>query len=334
MLKYADRPQQSEYRVRSHSGDWIWIESRANVAERDAQGRALRVLGTNIDITLRKQTELALRERDAMLRENAAEIQKLNTDLEKRVEQRTQALAALNRELESFSYSVSHDLRAPLRSIDGFSQILLQEYAGTLDDTARGYLERVRAGSQRMAGLIDDLLELARVTRRDLQVRTCDLTALAREIAQELQQAEPGRQARIIVADGMRVTADPGLLRIVMDNLLRNAWKFTGTKAETVIEVGHVAADGEPVYFVRDNGVGFDMAYVNKLFGAFQRLHSDDEFQGTGIGLALVQRVIRRHGGQVRGEGIPDRGATFYFMLPEYGMVLPGPVAQTATATT
>ena len=271
---------------------------------------------------------------EQLLRENAIEIRRLNADLEKRVEQRTQALAALNRELESFSYSVSHDLRAPLRSIDGFSQILLQEYAGSLDDTARGYLERVRAGSQRMARLIDDLLELARVTRRDLQVRTCDLTALAREIAQELRQAEPGRRARFVVADGMRVSADPGLLRIVMDNLLRNAWKFTGTKAETVIEVGHAAADGEPTYFVRDNGVGFDMAYVNKLFGAFQRLHSDAEFQGTGIGLALVQRVIRRHGGQVRGEGIPDRGATFYFMLPEYGVVLPGPVAQPVTATT
>ncbi len=330
LLKKVDRFHHSEYRVRAHSGGWVWIESRASVIERDAKGRALRVLGINIDITQRKEAEIALRERDAMLRDNATEIRTLNIDLERRVEQRTRALAAVNRELESFSYSVSHDLRAPLRSIDGFSQILLHEYSGALDDTARGYLTRVRAGSQRMARLIDDLLVLASVTRRKLQIRTCDVTALAREIAHELQRAEPGRQARISVADGLLVTADPGLLRIVLDNLLRNAWKFTSTKPEAVIEVGQLKIDGESTYFVKDNGVGFDMTYVNKLFGAFQRLHSDAEFQGTGIGLALVQRVIRRHGGHVRGEGVPDRGATFYFMLPEQSVTESEPVAKIA----
>lgn len=245
-----------------------------------------------------------------------AEVRHLNAELEQRVEQRTRALAAANRELESFSYSVSHDLRAPLRTIDGFSQILLDEYASKLDATGRSYLDRVRAGSQRMAKLIDDLLELARITRRDPQIRSCDLTALTLDIAAELSTADPGRNVGIKVAPGMVVAADAGLLRIALDNLLRNAWKFTSTRPDAVVEVGCVeAADGR-TYFIRDNGVGFDMTYVNKLFGAFQRLHSESEFQGTGIGLALVQRVIRRHGGQVWAEAEPGLGATFYFTLP------------------
>jgi PAS domain S-box-containing protein len=245
-----------------------------------------------------------------------AEVRHLNAELERRVEQRTRALAAANRELESFSYSVSHDLRAPLRTIDGFSQILLDEYATKLDETGRGYLERVRAGSQRMAKLIDDLLELARVTRRDLQIRDCDLSALALDIARDLAHADPARRVKVDVAKGMIVAADSGLLRIALDNLLRNAWKFTGLRQDAVIEVGCAEGGAGVTYFVRDNGVGFDMAYANKLFGAFQRLHSESEFQGTGIGLALVQRVIRRHGGNVWAEAEPGMGATFYFTLP------------------
>lgn len=245
-----------------------------------------------------------------------AEVRQLNAELEQRVEQRTRALAAANRELESFSYSVSHDLRAPLRTVDGFSQILLDEYAAKLDETGRGYLERVRSGSRRMAELIDDLLELARVTRRDLQVRDCDLSTLARDILTDLSQADPARKVRIEIAEGMMVSADGGLLRIALENLLRNAWKFTGRRQDAVIEVGFSGETGKGAYFVRDNGVGFDMAYANKLFGAFQRLHSESEFEGTGIGLALVQRVIRRHGGSVWAEAAPGSGACFYFTLP------------------
>jgi len=245
-----------------------------------------------------------------------AEVRYLNAELEQRVEQRTRALAAANRELESFSYSVSHDLRAPLRTIDGFSQILIDEYSAVLDESGRGYLERVRAGSQRMAKLIDDLLELARVTRRDLQIRQCDLSAMVRETVRELRSSAPERAVRVEVVDGMQVAADEGLLRIALDNLLRNAWKFTGLETEAVIEVGCAEGETGPTFFVRDNGVGFDMAYVDKLFGAFQRLHSETEFQGTGIGLALVQRVIRRHGGQVWAEAEPGHGATFYFSMP------------------
>lgn len=250
-------------------------------------------------------------------RKAEAEVRQLNAELEQRVVQRTQALAAANRELEAFSYSVSHDLRAPLRTIDGFSRILLENHAAMLDDTGRGHLERVRAASQRMTVLIDDLLELARVTRRELHIRNCDLTGLSREIAAELQAVEPGRRTKIRVAQGMTVAADAGLLRIAMDNLLRNAWKFTSRKSCAVIEVGCLAAADSRTYFVRDNGVGFDMAHAGKLFGAFQRLHNEAEFQGTGIGLALVQRVIRCHGGRIWAEAEPDRGATFFFSVPD-----------------
>ena len=227
-----------------------------------------------------------------------------------------QQLETVNKGLEAFSYSVSHDLRAPLRSLDGFSQALLEDYADKLDATGKDYLQRVRAAAQRMAELIDALLILSQVTRAEMRRERVDLTALARTIATELRQRDSGRQAEFIIPDGLVADGDPRLLRAALENLLSNAWKFTSQQPSARIELGAAPQPGEmPAYFVRDNGAGFDMAYANKLFGAFQRLHSQGEFKGTGIGLATVQRIIHRHGGRTWAEGTPNQGATFYFTL-------------------
>jgi light-regulated signal transduction histidine kinase (bacteriophytochrome) len=217
---------------------------------------------------------------------------------------------------------VSHDLRAPLRAIDGFANILVEDYAGKLDDTGRVHLQRIRAASQRMSQLIDDLLELARISRADINYETTDLSALVRDIAREMTEAEPERRADIVIADKQVAHVDPVLMRVVLDNLLRNAWKFTGKRDLAQIAFGTTrvpaaAGGSETAYFVRDNGAGFDMTYADKLFQPFSRLHAVSEFAGTGIGLATVQRVIHRHGGRIWAEGEVGRGATFYFTLPE-----------------
>jgi PAS domain S-box-containing protein len=238
-------------------------------------------------------------------------IRALNRDLEHRVAE----LNALNRELEAFSYSVSHDLRAPLRGIDGFSQALLEEYEDRLDAEGKDYLRRVRAASQRMGELIDDLLNLSRVTRREMRREAVDLSAVARTVGAQLQKAHPDRRVDLVVAPGLSAEGDPHLLRIVLENLLGNAWKFTGAREQARVEFRAVPHDGTTAYYVRDNGVGFDMAYAGKLFGAFQRLHTVTEFPGTGIGLATVQRIVHRHGGRAWAEGEVDKGATFYFTL-------------------
>lgn len=222
-------------------------------------------------------------------------------------------LAALNKELETFSYSVSHDLRAPLRAIDGFSQALEEDYANVLEDQAKQYLSRVRQATQRMDTLIDDMLELSRVARADVVRRSVDLSEMATEILQRL--AEDGRQVDVQVQAVQPVNADQRLMRIALENLLSNAWKFTRKRNEARIEFGQIEEDGQVVYFVRDNGAGFDMAYAQRLFGAFQRLHDAREYPGTGIGLATVQRVIAKHGGRIWAEAAPDQGATFYFVL-------------------
>ena len=242
-------------------------------------------------------------------------LEKARDELEERVIERTTQLEAANKELESFSYSVSHDLRAPLRSIDGFSQALLEDCGDKLDPQGRSDLQRVRAATQHMAQLIDDMLDLSRVSRGEIRRETVDLTSMVKNIAQELRTAEPDRKVDVAIADGIRAQGDARLLRVLVENLLRNAWKFTGKHPTAKIEFGIGQNDGKPVYFVRDDGAGFDMAYAGKLFGAFQRLHAMTEFNGTGVGLATVQRIVHRHGGEVWAEGKVDQGATFYFTL-------------------
>jgi PAS domain S-box-containing protein len=239
------------------------------------------------------------------------EIQDLNMVLQRRATE----LEVANRELEYFSYSVSHDLRAPLRTIDGFSQALLEDYREQLPPDAQNFLERVRNAAQRMAKLIDDLLELSRISRIPVERRAIDVSDIAQSIAEELQQAEPERRVEFAIQPQLKAQGDSHLLRIAMQNLMNNAWKFTSRIPNARIEVGQTNGAGPPAFFVRDNGAGFDMAYASKLFGAFQRLHAVTEFPGTGIGLATVQRIIHKHGGRVWAESVVDQGATFYFTL-------------------
>ena len=234
---------------------------------------------------------------------------------EEKVKQYAQALEEANRELESFSHSVAHDLRAPLRSIDGFSQAVMEDHGDQLGEEGNKNLSLVRESAQHMAELIDDLLALSRVTLSELSRETVDVSALARTTITRLQQGQPHRRVEVVIPEGLTAQADRRLLGVAFDNLFGNAWKFTSKQEEARIELGVTSKDGAPVYFVRDNGAGFDMAFASKLFGVFQRLHSTTEFEGTGIGLATVRRVISRHGGRVWAEGEVNRGATIYFTL-------------------
>ena len=282
--------------LNDHLGVYLWSIATPLY---DPEGNIVGVIESVRDITDHMQAE--------------EEIKSLNEDLERRVVERTAQLETANKELEAFSYSVSHDLRAPLRSIDGFSHALLEDYTDKLDDQGKDYLQRVRASTQRMADLIDDLLNLSRVTRVEMREEEVDLSALAKNTMQELKGTNPERKVKVIIAPKLIIKGDSQLLRIVLVNLLENAWKFTGKHERATIELGVENRDGESVYFVRDDGAGFDMAYADKLFTPFQRLHALDDFPGTGIGLATVQRIIRRHGGKVWAEGEIERGATFYF---------------------
>jgi PAS domain S-box-containing protein len=238
------------------------------------------------------------------LRRNRNDLARSNTEL-----------AAANKELEAFSYSISHDLRAPLRGIDGFSQALLEDYSDRLDDAGKQHLERVRFGAQRMAALIDDLLELSRITRAEIQRQPIDLSEIARSVTQELSRQAPTRHVVFVIAPGLQAEADARLMRTVLENLLGNAWKFTSRCPQARIEFGRTQANGISAFFVRDNGAGFDPAYASRLFEAFQRLHAAAEFPGTGVGLASVQRVIQRHGGRVWAKSAVNQGATFFFTL-------------------
>ena len=253
----------------------------------------------------------------AVAERKAAEDQfrKLNLELEQRVQQRTAQLEGTNKELEAFSYSVSHDLRAPLRTIRGFSEVLLEQYRPQLDARGQDYLRRTCEAGVQMDKLIEDLLKLSRVGRSEMQNAEINLSTIAQQIAADLAKTEPGRTVEFAIAPGVTAVGDERLLRLVIDNLLRNAWKFTRKQTEARIEFSRENGDNS-AYFVRDNGVGFDMAYAAKLFGVFQRLHSSAEFTGSGVGLAIVQRIVNRHGGKVWADAKVNAGATFYFTLP------------------
>jgi PAS domain S-box-containing protein len=269
-------------------------------------GRPAAILETNTDITGRKRAD--------------EELRRLSAELEQRVVERTIELESANNELESFAYSVSHDLRAPLRSMDGFSQVLVERYAEQFDAPGTRYLKHIRDASQEMGQLIDALLSLSRVTRSEMQRAPVDLSVLACSLEVQLRKTEPAREVTFEIADGLVTTGDAPLLRVMIDNLLGNAWKFSRPSSHARIEFGMTLERDIPIFFVRDNGAGFDMAYANKLFAPFQRLHTAGQFEGTGIGLATVQRIIRRHGGRIWAEGAVGEGSTFFFTLQPDGI--------------
>jgi signal transduction histidine kinase len=258
-----------------------------------------------------------IRESDSALREREEQLRSFNAELEQRVQERTHKLAEANKELEAFSYSVSHDLRAPLRAIDGFSRILVEDYADKLDDDGKRVLDVIRGNTQNMGRLIDDLLAFSRLSRKQMEASPVDMDGLASDVFQQLKSVIGDQPIEFNLAPLPDVEGDPALIRQVFVNLLSNAAKYSRPRAKTVIEVNGRRENGDCVYSVKDNGVGFDMTYAQKLFGVFQRLHSVEEFEGTGVGLAIVQRIVHRHGGRVWAEGKVDEGATFYFSLPK-----------------
>jgi len=304
----AEGEYEIEFRILPRDRPLGWLLARGCSCF-DIRGEPTRLIGVAFDITVRKASEY--------------EVLRLNLELERRVAERTAALEAINKELESFSYSVSHDLRAPLRSIRGFSEVLLDRYSSKLDDRGREFLKRACDSSNQMDLLIDDLLKLSRIGRAELHQQAVDLSALASSIAAELTASEPNRPVKFSIATGLHACGDERLLRIALENLLRNAWKFTSNQPKARIEFGQTAAP-QATFFVRDNGAGFDMAYAPRLFGVFQRLHSSSEFPGSGIGLATVQRILNRHGGRAWAESAVNQGATFYFSLPHNGAIKSG----------
>lgn len=298
-LQHANEHLELEISERQQAEDLL-RQARDNLEKR-VQERTSKLAAANADL-IREVSERKRAEDD---------IRKLNGQLV----QQTAQLTASNKELEAFSYSVSHDLRAPLRGIDGFSQAVLEDYADKLDDAGKSYLQRVRAASQRMSQLIDAMLNLARLTRAEIRSQTLDMSGMVNAILDDFQKMDPERQVECVVAKNLFATADPQLIRAVLENLLGNAWKFTRHREYARIEFGYEPYKGQPAYFVKDNGAGFDMTYAHKLFGAFQRLHAYTEYPGVGVGLATVHRIIQRHGGQIWADGSVGEGAIFHFTL-------------------
>ncbi|VAW77189.1 Sensory box histidine kinase [hydrothermal vent metagenome] len=298
-------PFYTECRFQRPDGTVSWLLVRAT-AEPGVQGSVIGYVGTITDISRQKKIEDELRIH--------------RSHLEELVSERTHAMEVANRELEAFAYSVSHDLRAPLRAIDGFSHALEEDCADTIGDLGRDHLRRVRAASQRMGRLIDDILQLSRMARGDMQWADVDMSKLACTVIDRLREAEPERDVDVRVMPGIQTRGDKALLGVLLDNLIGNAWKYTSKKEHAFIEMGVLEQDDALVYFIKDNGAGFNMRYSNKLFGIFQRLHKADEFEGTGIGLATVERIIHRHNGRVWAESEVDKGATFFFTFDRPGL--------------
>jgi PAS domain S-box-containing protein len=290
-----------EARARNLAQGWERTFSHSGTLARDASGKPLVAVLTLTDVTERNRAD--------------EEIRRLNADLEQRVQSRTAQLEAVNRELQTFAYSVAHDLRSPLRAIDGWSLALAEDCAAQLDEPAQQYIERVRSEAQRMGVLIDDLLQFSSITRAQLAIQTVDLSALARKVAQSFERENPERRLNFCIEPDVTSAGDPSLLEIVLTNLIGNAVKFTSTRAAAQIDFGGSRVSGETAYYVNDNGVGFDMAHADSLFQPFQRLHKVTEFPGNGIGLATAQRIVQRHGGSIWAEGELDRGARFLFTL-------------------
>lgn len=289
----------------------LGLELEARIDERSAELRKAHAELQRTNTELLQLTE----ELEDRVAERTSEVQRLNSELEQRVAERTAQLVAANEELKAFSYSVAHDLRAPLRALDGFSLALVEDYGPALDEQAKNYLQRIREASTRMAQLIDDLLNLAQISRAEVRREKVDLSTMAMKVMAELQNSEPEHPTQIVIAQGLEARGDPHLLGIVLENLLDNAWKFRAATRQARIEFGVAEQDGHKAYFVRDNGVGFDGAHAGRLFEPFRRLHPKTDFPGTGIGLATVARIVRKHGGEVWAEGKVDEGATFYFTL-------------------
>ena len=300
MLKREIETYQMEKRYIHKNGHIVWTQLNVSLVL-DSENQPLYFVAQIQDITQRKEAE--------------EEIRQLNLDLERRVKQRTIELEAANKELEAFSYSISHDLRSPLRTIDGFSQAVLEDYAHMLPEDGQRYLHMIREGAQRMGALIDDLLSFSRLSRQPINNRLFDPTKLVNDLYKELKEEHKGRSVEFQIEALPLCQGDPSLLKQVWSNLLSNALKYTRVREQAVIKVGYKEIEEEKVYFIEDNGAGFDMKYAHKLFGVFQRLHQAEEFEGTGVGLAIVQRIITRHGGRIWTEAAKDKGATFYFTL-------------------
>ena len=281
----------------------------------DAQGNLVGYSKVTRDISERKQVEIQLQMTLENLQKREERYRTLSQQLEKIVTERTAQLEDATKEMESFTYSVSHDLRAPLRAIDGFSRVIMTRYTDLLDEEGKGYLQCIRESSQQMAELIDGLLELSRLSRADIRQEQVDLSGIAKDLAAKLREGDSTRQVDFRIEEGLTVTGDSRLLRTVLQNLFENAWKFSGQREKAVIEFYRVWHEGVPAYVVKDNGAGFDPAFAGKLFGPFQRLHTQDEFPGIGIGLATVERILQRHGGKIWADSAPEQGATFYFSL-------------------